>query len=107
MDIVEAQLRAYNAHDLEGFLAWYTEDVVIEDGGGHVLMEGREGMRSQYGPFFVENPALRGEIVDRMQIGAYVVDEELIHGAGEDLIRAIAIYRIAGDAIAHVRFLQE
>ena len=106
VDIVEAQLRAYNARDLDAFVACYAEDVVIEEGAGQVLLSGRESMRAQYGPFFADNPALHAEIVNRMQIGPYVVDEERISGAGPDRMHAVAIYRVTGDRIEHVRFLR-
>lgn len=105
VDVVEVQIQAYNARDLEAFLGCYAEDVVVEDGLGRVLMQGREGMRAEYGPFFEQNPALRGEILQRMEIGDWVVDEERIHGAGAQPISAVAIYRVVGGAIVHVRFL--
>jgi hypothetical protein len=105
VDVVEMQVKAYNARDIEAFVGCYGEDVVIEDGLGRVLMQGRDGMRAEYGPFFEQNPALRGEILQRMEIGDWVVDEERIHGAGPQPISAVAIYRVVGGAIVHVRFL--
>ena len=42
MDPVQAQLDAYNARDLERFLACYASEIVIEDGAGQRLAEGLE-----------------------------------------------------------------
>lgn len=106
MDPVQAQLEAYNARDLERFIACYTADVVIEDGAGNLLMQGHDAMRQRYGPMFAANPDLHCRIVSRIRINDYVVDEERITGRGPDEVHAVAIYRVAGDLIAHVRFLR-
>lgn len=106
MDPVQAQLEAYNARDLERFIACYTEDVRIEDGAGNLLMQGHDAMRERYGPMFAQNPDLHCRIVSRIRIGEYVVDEERITGRGPAEVHAVAIYRLQGDLIAHVRFLR-
>jgi hypothetical protein len=43
-DPVAEQLAAYNARDLECFLACYAPDVIVEDGSGARLMEDREAI---------------------------------------------------------------
>ena len=106
MDPVQAQLEAYNSRDVERFVACYTEDVVIEDGAGNVMMQGRAAMRERYGPMFAQYPDLHCRIVSRIRINDYVVDEERITGRGPTEQQAVAIYRVVGDLIAHVRFLK-
>jgi hypothetical protein len=39
-DPVQQQIDAYNDRDLEGFLAVYAEDAVLEDGRGNVMAPG-------------------------------------------------------------------
>jgi hypothetical protein len=102
---VEAQLAAYNARDVDAFLACYAPDVVAEDGSGSVLMSGAEEMRSAYEQFFQDFPELHGEVVSRIQVGDYVIDEERIHGWQDDVVSAVAIYHVSGAVIDHVRFL--
>lgn len=102
---VEGQLDAYNAGHIERFLACYSPDVVVEDGAGTTLMNGREGMRAEYAPFFAEFPKLRGEIVHRINARDYVIDEELIHGWQAEPVRAVAIYHVANGLIDHVRLI--
>jgi hypothetical protein len=106
MDPVQAQLEAYNARDVERFIACYTPDVVIEDGAGNLLMQGHEAMRQRYGPMFAAYPDLHCRIVSRIRISDYVVDEERITGRSPNEEHAVAIYRVVGDLIAHVRFLR-
>jgi hypothetical protein len=106
MDPVQEQLEAYNARDLERFIACYTLDVVIEDGAGNLLMQGHNTMRERYGPMFAKYPELHCRLASRIRIGDYVVDEERITGRQLTEEHAVAIYRLAGDQIAHVRFLR-
>ena len=62
LDVVDRQVRAYNARDIDGFVACYSEEVIIEDARGALLMRGRDTVRNEYSPFFRDNPELHGEI---------------------------------------------
>ncbi len=108
MDIIEEQVRAYNARDLERFIATYSPEVVIEDGENNVLMRGHEQMRERYGALFDANPQLHGRILARLRIGKYTVDEEEVTGSRNfpTPVHAIAIYRVEQDKIVHVRMLR-
>jgi hypothetical protein len=108
-DPVEAQLAAYNARDLEAFVACYTPDCRAEDGAGNRLFAGHAEMRERYGAMFAASPGLHARIVHRTRIGRYVLDEEEITGRVPPLTRALAIYRLAPDRalIEHVRFLRD
>jgi hypothetical protein len=103
---VDAQFEAYNAGDVDRFVACYAADVVVQDGAGTTLMQGREGMRAEYAPFFAEYPDLRGVIVHRITAGDYVIDEELIRGWRAEPVRAVAIYHVADGLIDHVRLIE-
>jgi len=107
MEVVEEQLLAYNAKDVERFILAYSEDVVIEDGEGNLLMKGQDQMREQYGALFKTNPELNCRIVKRMRIGNYIVDEEEVSGVKgySTPMHAVVIYRIEEEKIAHVRML--
>lgn len=106
-DPVAAQLDAYNAQDIDGFCASYQDDVVIEDGNGKVLSTGVDVLRTRYAAMFARYPNNRAELVARMRIGPWVVDEELVTGRGPVPLRAIAVYRVIEGKIASVRFLAE
>lgn len=106
MDPVEGQLAAYNARDVERFLPFFAEDVVVEDGQGNLVLRGRDAMRARYGPMFAQYTNLHCEIVSRVRVGAYVLDEERITGRQPEPEHVVAIYRLEGDTIVHVRFLR-
>lgn len=103
---VEAQLEAYNARDVDRFLACYSAEVVVQDGAGNTLMEGHGSMRAEYTPFFGGCPDLRAELLHRIEAGDYVIDEERIHGWQPDPVRAVAIYHVADGLIDHVRLIE-
>jgi hypothetical protein len=109
IELVERQLAAYNAHDVDAFMRCYAIDCVIEDGQGARLMSGHAEMRPRYEALFADSPRLHCEIASRVCIGDYVIDEENITGRVPELRRAVVIYRIdrASGLISHVRFLRE
>ncbi len=47
-----AQLKAYNAHDLDAFCAAYHDDVTVLDGNGKVKYSGIKTFRQKYSPMF-------------------------------------------------------
>ena len=105
-DPVDAHVEAYNARDLDRFLACYTPDCVVEDGLGHVLMRGRDEMRSHFARVFAESPELRCEIVHRARVGAYVVDEERITGRAGGDQHGVVVSHVAGGLIDHQRYVR-
>lgn len=109
MDPVVNQFEAYNARDIERFIACYDPEVRIEDGEGNLLMQGHDSIRAQYSSLFNASPNLRARLLNRIVVGDYVIDEEDVSGriaeGYPENVHAVAIYRIEGDKITHVRFL--
>jgi hypothetical protein len=103
---VDAQLAAYNAQDVDAFVACFAEDVVLEDGAGKVISTGRAVMRENYARMFETFPQNRAVILHRIVQGSYVVDHERITGRTPAPYFAVAIYRVEGGLIRHVRFLR-
>lgn len=109
MDPMDGHLDAYNRHDLEEFLSYYAPDAVMEDGMGQVMMQGHAEMRQLYGTLFAQSPDLRAEILTRIRVGNYVIDEEhitgmVMEGYPSD-VYAVVIARLNGQLIEHVRIL--
>jgi hypothetical protein len=103
---VDRQVDAYNALDIEAFAACYTEEAVIVDAAGAERMRGRQQLTEQYGRWFARNPRLHVDVLARIAIGPYVIDEEHVTGAPDGDIQAVAIYHVTGDGlIDRVQFL--
>jgi hypothetical protein len=78
MNPVQAQVDAYNARDVERFVACYTPDARIVDLLAGVEFAGRDAISERYGRLFADSPDLRCEILGRLQAGEWTVDEELV-----------------------------
>lgn len=109
MDAVQEQVDAFNARDVERFIACYRPDAVIEDGAGNRMMQGHEEMRAMYGPLFSQSPNLHVEIPSRIRVGSFVIDEEQTTGINMEgfpgEMHSAVVYRLDGDKIAHVHLL--
>jgi hypothetical protein len=107
MDAVERQVEAYNAGDVDAFVACYAEEVAVEDAGGNVQANGREQLREDYAKLFERCPDLRAEISTRIRVGPYVVDEERVSGHPAGDFHVVAVYRLDDEGlIDRVRFLR-
>ena len=108
VDVVQQQVNAYNAKDIDAFLATYSSDVELYMHPDSLFLSGHEGMRESYGPFFSTTPQLHVEILSRMTSGNVVIDKERVTGlAGGRIMEAIAIYRVKEDLIDRVWFVFE
>ena len=108
-DLVDRQIAAYRARDLEAFLSFYAPDVKIRDFDGNVMMDGQDGMQAMYGALFRDSPDLRLDTPSRMVAGDYVIDEEDLTGfvaAGfPTTMHAVVIYQVRDGLIRHVQLL--
>ncbi|HYK26907.1 MAG TPA: nuclear transport factor 2 family protein [Streptosporangiaceae bacterium] len=79
-DLIDVQADAFRSRDLERFIACYTDDAVIRDFRGNVMMANAAVMREQYGQLFAGSPDLDVQIPNRIESGGFVVDEEHLTG---------------------------
>lgn len=105
--IVQRQVEAYNARDIEAFLSFYADDVVIRRlPSGEVAWDGKEAMRPRYTERFAENPDLFCAITQRIVHGDWVIDHELVTGVKDrPRVRAVATYEVKNGLIQNVWFL--
>ena len=107
IDIVAAQLDAYNAQDLDRFCALFAEDCVIADLNGAVTQTGLPAVRERYARLFAHYPQNRARVVNRIAVGDVVVDHEDITRSPDERFTAAAIYTIRNGRIARVDFVRE
>lgn len=102
---VQHQFDAYNAHDLERFLAAYADDVIVYRlPSNEPAFTGRAQMAEFYGTQRFSLPALRADLVNRMVIGNVVIDHERVHGLRERPFDVAASYRVVDGLIRTVWF---
>ena len=105
VDVVQRQLEAYNAQDLDAMLACYAPDCIIAGLNGTVTETSREALRARYAKTFAEFPENRARLVNRINVGNMVIDhEDVSRGPGKDQFQVIAIYTVRDGQIARVEF---
>lgn len=107
VSVVQAQVEAYNARDLEKFVGLYAKDAAIYRlPRGELIGKGEAFFRQRYKARFDSSPHLHATIHDRIVLGNYVIDrEEVVREREEPTMNAVAIYRVDGDRIDRVWFL--
>jgi len=104
--LVQRQLNAYNARDIEAFVEPYAEDVELYDyKTGKLLAKGKESMKKDYS-FFKMATDLHCEIKARIVQGNIIIDKESVSGFGGPTVEATAIYQIEKNKIKKVYFIQ-
>jgi hypothetical protein len=106
-DVVQAQVEAYNAHDLEAFARCYADDVTIYDLSGRTApVRGIPELKKEYEFLVKAPPAFRVEVLRRITSGRIVVDHERVLGLPEEkgTPEAIAIFEVQEGKIKNVWF---
>ncbi len=99
--VVNRQVEAFNAHDLEGFLDTYAADAVVDglDPGGAV--RGHGALRRVYGERFTAASPPHCTVRDSLVLGGrWVVAHELITSAGRS-VELVGVFEVAAGRIVH------
>jgi hypothetical protein len=106
-DIAQGQLDAYNAQDLDGYMAWFADDCVVADLNGAVSMRGAAEIRARYAKTFADFPQNHARLVHRIVIGATVIDHEDVARTPDGArFEVAAIYTTQAGKIARVDFVK-
>lgn len=105
-DIVQKQVDAFNARNLNEFVACYSEDVVVSNFPNDVLYEGKETLKSNYDRFYAKTPKVAVKVVKRISIGNIVMDEESVT-VGDKTHQQIAIYEVKNGLIWRMTFIHQ
>lgn len=104
--VVQAQLEAYNARDLDAWLDTYSEDAeqfMLHMGS---LAKGRQAIRRRMEERF-RDPALHARLVHRTTMENIVVDHELVTRTfpdGLNVVEMICIYEVRAGKIVKAAF---
>jgi len=105
-EVVQAQLNAYNARNIDDFVACFSEDVCVRElETGEVIAQGIEAFREMYARLFESCTDLHAKLVNRIEHGPVVIDHEHVTGMQNDTTQeAVAIYEVDGERIRQVWF---
>jgi len=108
-DVVDAQIQADRAKDVERFLSHYADDASVVLFDSTPMFADKQAMREQYGTLFADRPGLHLTVASRMTAGDFVIDEEHVSGMHfADLpteMAALSIYRVTNEKITRMMLL--
>ncbi|EPJ49270.1 MAG: hypothetical protein OFPI_25750 [Osedax symbiont Rs2] len=105
--LTQAQLDAYNRHDINAFMDNYAEDVLVRlFPSNQVLFSNSADMATYYAKNRFNLPNLHAQLVERLVQGNIVIDKELVTGLGSEPVSVIAMYEVVGTKIKNVWFIQ-
>lgn len=99
VEVVERQLQAFQAGDLNAFVAMYAPDAVVSNFPGTPVMTGHDEMRAGYASSFADRQFTL-TLGERIANGQFVIDEEVIAVGAAEVMRAVVIYQVEGCTIA-------
>lgn len=103
--VVQKQVNAYNARDLELFLSTYGPEAVLYTGMNKIRMRYEE-MKERYGNLFATNLNLYADIESRAAGEDFVADREVVYGLRQgEIVKALAVYEVESGLIRKVWFL--
>ncbi len=104
--VVQEQLDAYNARDLERFVAVFADEVQCwRLPGTEPFLRGKAALAKHYAENRFNRPALHADVLGRIVMGNKVIDHERIRGVHDTPFEATAIYEVRGGRISAVWFL--
>jgi hypothetical protein len=105
--VIQRQLDAYNAHDLDALMTTYADDAQQFEHPDKLLASGAKEIRGRFAARFQE-PNLHAQLVKRIVVGNVVIDHEQVtrtfpEGTGK--IELAAIYEVKNGRIAKAWFV--
>jgi len=103
-DVVQRQVDAYNARDLDRFVACYGSGIrIFRLPSLEPAISGIAQLTDVYRARF-SVPELHAEILARIVLGNKVIDHERVVGIREHPVEAVAVYEVASERIQTVWF---
>jgi len=98
--VVQRQFEAYNARDLERFVAVYSEDIrVYRPPAVRPAIAGKEAFAAFYATQRFNHAGLHAELLNRMVLGGKVIDHERISGVREQPFEVAVVYEVVDGLI--------
>lgn len=104
--VVQAQLDAYNAKDLDALMATYAPHARQFVLHGDLLAAGHDQIRPRYAQRFQE-PDLHARLLSRTVLGNFVTDLEIVtrnFPEGKGTVEMLCVYEVADGRIVRASF---
>ena len=98
--VVQRQLDAYNARDLKGFLAEYSENIrTYRPPAVEPAITGKQAFGQFYATQRFNHVGLYAELLNRMVLGRRIIDHERISGVREKPFEVVVVYEVVDGLI--------
>ena len=105
--IVHRHVEAMSSRDIDAFTADLADTVRLINRDGAPMLDGSDALREMYLGVFAGNPDLKVELMDRISVGLWVIDEHLTTGfADGSQVHAARVYRIEDGKIQSIQVFQ-
>jgi hypothetical protein len=104
--VVQRQLDAYNAKDVDALMATYADDAQQFEHPAKLLASGATEIRARFAARFQE-PNLHAQLLNRIVAGGLVIDHEKISRTfpeGTGTLELVALYEVQNGRIAKAWF---
>ena len=103
--VVQFQLDAYNARDLDRFLAAYSDEVrIFRPPDPAAFIVGKPALAEYYATQRFNLVDLNAVVLNRIVLGSRIIDHERISGVREPAFEVAAVYEVADGLIRTVWF---
>ncbi|WP_226017047.1 nuclear transport factor 2 family protein [Novosphingobium sp. FKTRR1] len=113
VDTAKAMIAAYNAQDVDTYVAHMTDEASEANYRGDVVRDGKEGTRSGLAAAFARWPQNKAEVLHAQEIGNYVLMREHVTRGpstdGSPLVEpfdVVAVYTFEGEKCSRVEFIR-
>ncbi len=104
VQVVHRHVEAMGRRDLRALMADCADAIRLLDADGDLVLDGYAAIEELYRTVFEANPALKVELMDRINVGMWVIDEHLVTGfADGSQAHFVRVYRIVGRLIVSIQ----
>jgi len=107
--VINRQLVAYNARDLDAWFGTYASDAIQKTLSGEVLAKGHAALRARMKARMAD-PALHAKLLKRSVMGQVVVDHEVVSETGPngiEHVEMVCVYLVEDGVIRSATFHRE
>lgn len=108
--VVQANLDAYNNRDIEGFISYFSEDILVKNfDTGATSAQGRQAVREIYTRLFEASPNLHSKILKRTVFDNKVIDHEYITGrnGSPEPLELVLVYEVRDGKIFRISVMRK
>ena len=108
--VVQANLDAYNNRNIEGFMSYFSEDILVRNfDTGVTSAQGIQAVREIYTQLFEASPNLHSKILKRTVFDNKVIDHEYITGrnGSQEPLELVLIYEVRDGKIFRISVMRK